>query len=83
VDLKVPVDTNRMAVSSIVQDTTITREMEATVADTTINAVTIVVEIEAATVVVAIKVIINVEATVITKVETGLHTRDNLKVNSR
>jgi len=57
--------------------------MEATVADTTINAVTIVVEIEAATVVVAIKVIINVEATVITKVETGLHTRDNLKVNSR
>jgi hypothetical protein len=53
------------------------------VADTTINAVTIVEEIEAATVVVAIKVIINVEATVITKVETGLHTRDNLKVNSR
>lgn len=76
-------DSSRMAVSSIVQDTTITREMEATVADTTINAVTIVVEIEAETVVVAIKVIINVAATVTIKVETGLHTRDNLKVNNR
>jgi len=71
-----------MAVSSTVQDT-ITREMEVTVAaTTTINAVTIVVEIEAETVEVATKATISVEETV-TKVETDLLKEDSLKVNSR
>lgn len=81
-DLKVPVDSSRMAVSSTVQDT-ITREMEVTVAaTTTINAETIVVEIEAETVEVATKATISVEETV-TKVETDLLKEDSLKVNSR
>lgn len=69
-----------MAVSSIVNITII---REATVVATTISAVTIVVEIEAETVV-ATKEVINVEATVTTKVitvETGL--KDSLKVNSK
>ena len=47
---------------------------------TTISAVTIVVEIEAETVVATTEAI-NVEETVTTKVETGL--KDSLKVNSK
>jgi len=75
VALKVPVN-SKMAVSSIVNITI----REATVVATTISAVTIVVEIEAETVVATTEVI-NVEATVTTKVETGL--KDSHKVNSK